>query len=186
MAASRTSGKKSGKILEVRGLPGNSVDRDRHVGFREVMEGPATSSRSSRSSATGTRHVAEGDRRCARRAQHFDGVFTQGGSTGTVRRSWTPSIPSSRAGEGENGFRKLIAESCQGRPEGPVLRPVAGAGRRSRSRRRSRPSRAMSMPQLISVPIPVATTRTLKAGENYWPDLEATISSRPTSSRPAA
>src|SRR5215218_10080726 len=33
-------GKKEGKILEVRGLPGNSVDRDRHVGFREVMEAP--------------------------------------------------------------------------------------------------------------------------------------------------
>ena len=32
------SGKTSGDILEVRGLPGNSVDRDRHVGFREVME----------------------------------------------------------------------------------------------------------------------------------------------------
>src|SRR3954463_4436842 len=30
--------KKTGKILEVRGLPGNSVDRDRHIGFREVME----------------------------------------------------------------------------------------------------------------------------------------------------
>ncbi|MEM9493937.1 MAG: substrate-binding domain-containing protein, partial [Myxococcota bacterium] len=27
----------SGKILEVRGLPGNSVDRDRHLGFREIM-----------------------------------------------------------------------------------------------------------------------------------------------------
>src|SRR3984885_1141707 len=33
------SGKKAGDILEVRGLPGNSVDRDRHVGFREIMEG---------------------------------------------------------------------------------------------------------------------------------------------------
>ena len=27
-------GKTAGDILEVRGLPGNSVDRDRHVGFR--------------------------------------------------------------------------------------------------------------------------------------------------------
>src|SRR5882724_3157326 len=27
-----------GKVLEVRGLQGNSVDRDRHVGFRQVME----------------------------------------------------------------------------------------------------------------------------------------------------
>src|ERR1700736_3404426 len=39
------SGKKAGDILEVRGLPGNSVDRDRHI--------------------------AEGDRRCARRARPF-------------------------------------------------------------------------------------------------------------------
>ena len=29
------------------------------------------------------------------------------------------------------------------------------------------------MPQLISIPIPVATYKTLKAGENYWPDLKA-------------
>jgi len=29
---------KTGKVLEVRGLPGNSVDRERHEVFREVME----------------------------------------------------------------------------------------------------------------------------------------------------
>jgi hypothetical protein len=29
---------KTGKLLEVRGLPGNSVDRDRHLGFRKVVE----------------------------------------------------------------------------------------------------------------------------------------------------
>ena len=29
------------------------------------------------------------------------------------------------------------------------------------------------MPQLISIPIPVATYKTLKAGENFWPDLKA-------------
>ena len=47
-------GKKAGDILEVRGLPGNSVDRDRHVGFREVMEAArATSSTSPKWSATG-------------------------------------------------------------------------------------------------------------------------------------
>ena len=49
------SGKTAGDILEVRGLPGNSVDRDRHLGFREVMEAaPATSSTSPKSSAIGT------------------------------------------------------------------------------------------------------------------------------------
>jgi ribose transport system substrate-binding protein len=30
--------KTDGKIFKVRGLPGNSVDRDRHIGFREVAE----------------------------------------------------------------------------------------------------------------------------------------------------
>ena len=34
----KAQGKTGGKILEVRGLPGNSVDRDRHLGFREIME----------------------------------------------------------------------------------------------------------------------------------------------------
>ncbi len=29
------------------------------------------------------------------------------------------------------------------------------------------------MPQLISIPIPVATYQDLKAGVNYWPDLKA-------------
>ena len=41
----------------------------------------------------------------------FDGLFTQGGSTGSVRALMDakhPFIP--MAGEGENGFRKAIAE----------------------------------------------------------------------------
>ena len=76
-------GKKEGKILEVRGLPGNSVDRDRHVGFHEVME------------ATGGKFeiievVGNWDDGTAQKATadalavhgKFDGLFTQGGSTG--------------------------------------------------------------------------------------------------------
>ena len=47
-------GKKEGTILEVRGLPGNSVDRDRHEGFQATMKAAAASGTSSRSSATGT------------------------------------------------------------------------------------------------------------------------------------
>ena len=41
----------------------------------------------------------------------FDGIFTQGGSTGTVRALMDakhPFIP--MAGEAENGYRKLIAQ----------------------------------------------------------------------------
>src|ERR1700758_2438064 len=100
--------KTEGKILEVRGLAGNSVDRDRHIGFREVME-------------KGTKFqfvevVGNWDDGTAQKvtadavAVHgkFDAVFTQGGSTGTVRAmidAKHPFVPI--AGEAENGFRKL-------------------------------------------------------------------------------
>ena len=101
----------------MRGLPGNSVDRDRHLGFREVMESRRRSSRSSRSSATGTTAPSQKATADAL-AVHgkFDGVFTQGGSTGTVRALMDakhPFVP--MAGEGENGFRKLHRRSTRTR-----------------------------------------------------------------------
>ena len=50
----------SGKILEVRGLPGNSVDRDRHLGFRED-HGQVQGSPDHRGGGQlGRRHRAEG------------------------------------------------------------------------------------------------------------------------------
>src|SRR4029453_17871880 len=79
-------GKKEGKILEVRGLPGNSVDRDRHVGFREVMEAPGNKFEivevvGNWDDGTSQKVTADAV------AVHgkFDGLFTQGGSTGAVR-----------------------------------------------------------------------------------------------------
>jgi ribose transport system substrate-binding protein len=45
---------------------------------------------------------------------HFDAVFVQGGSTGTVRAMMDarhPFVPI--AGEAENGFRKLIAQHAK-------------------------------------------------------------------------
>ena len=46
----------------------------------------------------------------------FDGMFTQGGSTGSVQALMDAKHPSCpMAGEGENGFRKLIAEHAEGR-----------------------------------------------------------------------
>ena len=105
-------GKKDGKILEVRGLPGNSVDRDRHVGFREVMEAPGNKFEivevvGNWDDGTSQKVTADAV------AVHgkFDGLFTQGGSTGSTRALMDakhPFIP--MAGEGENGFRKLIAQ----------------------------------------------------------------------------
>src|SRR4051795_7723162 len=77
--------KRTGKVLEVRGLPGNSVDRDRHIGFREVMEkaGKFDIVEIVGNWDDGTSQKATADAIAVH--GKFDGVFTQGGSTGTVR-----------------------------------------------------------------------------------------------------
>ena len=163
-------GKKDGKILEVRGLPGNSVDRDRHVGFRKVME------------AAGNKFeivevVGNWDDGTAQKvtadalAVHgkFDGVFTQGGSTGTVRAMLDAKhalVP--MAGEGENGFRKQIAanKGFKGLSYGQSPGLVAISMKAAISALQGN-----VMPQLISIPIPVEDYTSLKDGVNYWANL---------------
>jgi len=163
--------KTEGKILEVRGLAGNSVDRDRHIGFREVME-------------KGTHFqfvevVGNWDDGTAQKvtadavAVHgkFDAVFTQGGSTGTVRAlmdAHHPFVPI--AGEAENGYRKLIAqhakEGLKGISIGQSPGLVAISIKAAITALQGNP-----MPQLISVPIPAADYTQLKDGVNYWSNL---------------
>jgi ribose transport system substrate-binding protein len=165
-------GKTEGSILEVRGLPGNSVDRDRHIGFREIMEAPPNKFQI-------TEVVGNWDDGTAQKvtadaiAVHgkFDGVFTQGGSTGSVRAMMDakhPFVP--MAGEGENGFRKLVAqhhdEGLKGLSYGQSPGLVAISMKAAISALQGNP-----MPQLISIPIPVADYATLKDGENYWSNL---------------
>ena len=164
--------KRDGKVLEVRGLPGNSVDRDRHLGFREVMEKEAPNIQIIEIVGNwddGTSQKAT----AAALAVHgrFDAVFTQGGSTGTVRAMMDakhPFVP--MAGEAENGFRKLIAthakDGLKGLSYGQSAGLVAISMKAAISALEGNP-----MPQLISVPIPVEDYTTLKAGVNYWPDL---------------
>ena len=126
------SGKKSGDILEVRGLPGNSVDRDRHVGFREVMEEAPNKFNITEVFGnwdTGT------PRRCCTSALAvtviFDAVFTQ---KGRLRRygAGDDGRASSVRGDVRRG-RERVSQADrrprQGRLEGHVVRPVAGSGR---------------------------------------------------------
>ena len=162
----------SGKILEVRGLPGNSVDRDRHLGFREVME--AEGNDFEIIEVIG--NWADGDAQNATAdaiAVHgqFDGVFTQGGSTGTVQAmidAGHPFVPV--AGEAENGFRKLIAahsdEGLIGISYGQSPGLVAISMKAAISALQGE-----ALPQLISVPLPVADYTTLEDGVNFWSDL---------------
>ena len=96
---------------------------------------------------------------------HFDGVFTQGGSDGTVQAMIAakhPFVPMS--GEGENEYRKQIAdhykEGLKGMSYGQSPALVAIATKAAISALQGN-----VMPQLISIPIPVATYKDLKPGD---------------------
>lgn len=163
--------KRDGKILEVRGLPGNSVDRDRHLGFREVFEpeGNWDIVQVVGNWDDGTAQKVTADAIAVH--GRFEAVVVQGGTTGAVRAMLDAGhdmVPI--AGEAENGFRKLLAEHSGnglkgisiGQSPGMVAIAIKAA------------LAALDgnvMPQLISVPIPFAKYDELEAGKNYWPDL---------------
>jgi len=163
--------KRSGKVLEVRGLQGNSVDRDRHLGFREVFE-PAGDWEIVEVVGNwddGTAQKVTADAIAVH--NNFDAIVVQGGTTGTVRAmldAGHPMVPI--AGESENGFRKQLAEhgddGLKGISIGQSPGMVAIAIKAALS--------ALDgnvMPQLISLPIPHADYTEMEAGKNYWPDL---------------
>jgi ribose transport system substrate-binding protein len=168
----KKKGVTSGKILEVRGLPGNSVDRDRSVGINEVLDASGGDWEvvqvvGNWDDGTTQKVVADAI------AVHgeFVAVVGQGGSNGVVQalkdanHPWVPV-----AGESENGFRKAIAEysddGLKGISIGQSPGLVAIAMKAAVSALEGN-----VMPQLISVPLPVATYDQLEDGKNYWSDL---------------
>src|SRR5258705_12036029 len=167
-------GKRAGDILGGRGRRGNSVDRDRHIGFREIMEAAGNKfiiTEVVGNWDTGTSQKVTADALAVH--GHFDGVFTQGGSDGTVQAMIAAKpafVPMS--GEGENEFRKQIADHSKDGLKGmsygqsPALVAIATKAAISALQ-------GNGMPQRRSIPIPVATYKDLKPGTNYWPDLNA-------------
>ncbi len=122
-----------GKILEVRGVPGTSVDTDRHNGIQETF------------AATGKKWdvvevLGKWDDPTAQKAtadaiavhKKFDGITAQGGDTGVVQAmidAGHPFVPF--GGETENGFRKFCAKhsadglKCSSAGTGPAQVAVA-------------------------------------------------------------
>jgi hypothetical protein len=131
-----------GKVLEVRGVSGTSVDRDRHDGIQEVFK------------ASGKKWdtvevIGKWDDPTAQKVtadaiavhKKFDAITAQGGDTGVVQAmidAKHPFVPF--GGETENGFRKFCSQYA-----GQGLKcasPEPGRPRwRWRSRRRSPRSR---------------------------------------------
>ena len=165
-------GKTSGKVLEVRGLAGNSVDRDRSIGINAVLD--ESGGDWERISVVGNWDDGTAQKVVADAiAVHgeFDAILAQGGTTGVVRAmldAGHPMVPVS--GEAENGFRKLMAEHAdeglKGISIGQSPGLVAIAMKAAVSALEGNP-----MPQLISVPLPMATYDELEDGKNFWTDL---------------
>jgi ribose transport system substrate-binding protein len=162
----------SGKLLEVRGVSGNSVDRDRHNGFHEVLD-------KSGKKFEVVEVVGKWDDGTAQKVtadaiavhKKFDGIYTQGGSTGTVRAlidAGHPFIPVS--GETENGFRKLCAQyadkglHCSSAGTGPAQVAVTIKAAIAELQ-------GDAIPQAIALPVSYVEYPNMKQGEDYYPDL---------------
>jgi ribose transport system substrate-binding protein len=158
-----------GKILEVRGVAGTSVDTDRHNGIHEVLD------------ASGKKWdvvevVGKWDDGTAQKVtadavavqKHFDGVTVQGGSTGTVRAlmdAGHPFVPV--GGETENGFRKLCAEhgseglQCASGGTGPAQVAVA-------IKTAIAALEGQVVPQSVKLPLATTEEPNFKDGESYY------------------
>lgn len=163
---------KGAKVLEVRGPSGNSVDRDRHDGFRAAMKDKGVD-------WDVVEVVGKWDDGTAQKVtadaiavhKKFDGIYVQGGSTGVVRAlidAKHPFIPV--AGETENGFRKLCAAHakeglvCASSGTGPAQ--VAVAIKTALAALQGQP-----VPQAVALPVSYTQDPNFKDGENFYSDL---------------
>jgi ribose transport system substrate-binding protein len=158
---------KQGKILEVRGVSGTTVDRDRHDGVQEVLKASGGKWETVEVNGRwddGTAQKVVADAIAVHK--RFDGVTVQGGSTGTVRAMMDakhPFVPV--GGETENGFRKLCAAhaaeglKCISAGSGPAQVAVA-------IKTAITALEGQVVPQ--SVALPLAVDKDFKDGENFY------------------
>lgn len=160
-----------GKILEVRGVAGTSVDTDRHNGIHETLD-------KSGKKWDVVEVVGKWDDPTAQKAtadaiavhKHFDGFTAQGGDTGVVQAmidAKHPFVPF--GGETENGFRKFCGKysgeglKCSSAGTGPAQ--VAVAIKTALA--------ALSgevVPQSVKLPLAIVEDPNFKDGENYYSD----------------
>jgi ribose transport system substrate-binding protein len=158
-----------GKILEVRGVAGTSVDTDRHNGIHETLD------------ASGKKWnvvevVGKWDDATAQKAtadaiavqKRFDGITAQGGDTGVVQAmidAGHPFVPF--GGETENGFRKFCATKaanglkCSSAGTGPAQVAVA-------IRTAIDALQGKVVPQSIKLPLAIAEDPNFKDGQDYY------------------
>ena len=160
-----------GKILEVRGVAGTSVDTDRHNGIHETLD------------ATGKKWevvevLGKWDDPTAQKAtadaiavhKKFDGITAQGGDTGVVQAM----IDAGHAfvpfgGETENGFRKFCSMhaadglKCSSAGTGPAQVAVA-------IKTAIAALEGEVVPQSVKLPLAIVEDPNFKAGQDFYPD----------------
>ena len=158
-----------GKILEVRGVAGTSVDTDRHNGIHETLD------------ASGKKWdvvevVGKWDDPTAQKAtadaiavqKHFDGFTAQGGDTGVVQAmidAKHPFVPF--GGETENGFRKF----CGAHSKDGLVCSSAGTGPAQVAVAIKTALDALQgnvVPQSVKLPLAIVEDPDFKDGENYY------------------
>jgi len=160
-----------GKVLEVRGVAGTSVDTDRHNGIHETLD------------ASGKKWdvvevVGKWDDPTAQKAtadaiavhKKFDGFTAQGGDTGVVQAMLDakhPLVPF--GGETENGFRKFCAKfsaqglKCSSAGTGPAQVAVA-------IKTAITALEGEVVPQSVKLPLAIVEDPNFKEGQDYYPD----------------
>ena len=159
-----------GKILEVRGVAGTSVDTDRHNGIHETFAG------------TGKKWdvvevIGKWDDPTAQKAtadaiavhKKFDGITAQGGDTGVVQAmidAQHPFVPF--GGETENGFRKFCSKfageglKCTSAGSGPAQVAVA-------IKTAIAALEGEVIPQTVKLPLAIVSDPDFKEGEDFFP-----------------
>ena len=160
-----------GKVLEVRGVAGTSVDTDRHNGIHETLD-------ASGKTWNVTEVVGKWDDGVAQKVSAdaiatngpFDGITAQGGDTGVVQAMMDAKhafVPF--GGETENGFRKFCAKyageglKCSSAGTGPAQVAVA-------IKVAIAALEGQVVPQSVKLPTAIVEDPNFKEGEDYYPD----------------
>ena len=160
-----------GKVLEVRGVAGTSVDTDRHNGIHETLTAsgkPFEVFEVVGKWDDGTAQKATADAIAVQGA--FDGITAQGGDTGVVQAM----IDAGHAfvpfgGETENGFRKFCAAhaaeglKCSSAGTGPAQVAVA-------IKTAIDALQGKVVPQSVKLPLAIVEDPDFKDGENFYAD----------------
>jgi ribose transport system substrate-binding protein len=158
-----------GKILEVRGVLGTSVDTDRHNGIHEILD--ASSKKWDVVEVIGkwddpTAQKVTADAIAVQKK--FDGITAQGGDTGVVQAmidAKHPFVPF--GGETENGFRKFCGKfageglKCSSAGTGPAQVAVA-------IKTALDALEGKVVPQSVKLPLAVVEDPNFKDGDNYY------------------